>query len=108
MSEALDATFAALADPARRAALAKLGEGPCRASDLAEAAGLSRPAMSRHLRALRASGLVQERADPSDGRARLYHLHPRPLAAAQDWLADVSAFWNAQLDAFVAAAEGEP
>jgi len=108
VSEALDATFTALADPRRRAALQALRAGPRRAGELAAAAGLSRPAMTRHLRVLRDSQLVEERPDPDDGRARVYHLRPERLTEVGDWLAQTTAWWSDQLDAFAAAAEGGP
>jgi DNA-binding transcriptional ArsR family regulator len=60
MSASLDATLAALADPHRRATVDLLRQGPRRAGELAQAAGLSAPAMSRHLRALRQAGLVDQ------------------------------------------------
>ena len=68
--DALDRTLAALADPDRRRAIDLLREGPRRAGELAQAIGLPAPAMSRHLRVLRQSGLVQESHPEFDARVR--------------------------------------
>jgi len=105
---ALDATLSALAEPTRRRVVHLLRDGPRRASEIAEALGTSRQAMSRHLRVLREAGLLREQgeaADDDDGRARVYALDARPLEPLHDWLADVQAFWNEQLAAFKAHAE---
>src|SRR5438874_1918152 len=74
-------TLAALADPSRRRVVEQLREGPQRAGDLAAAGGLSAPAMSRHLRVLRRSGLVEERGVEHDARVRLYRLRPEAFFA---------------------------
>lgn len=96
----IDATLQALSDPTRRQVVELLGRRPHRAGDLAEAVSMSRPAMTRHLRVLRESGLARESVDPDDGRARLYTLDPAPIVELRDWLGEVSAFWTGQLDAF--------
>jgi len=96
----LDATLAALAEPTRRHVVELLRERPRRAGELAAAAALSGPAMSRHLRVLRRSGLVQEELGEDDARVRVYRLRPEPFADLQAWLAQVQAFWTDQLDAF--------
>ena len=70
----LDATLAALADPSRRRVVELLGARPHRAGELAEALGLSAPAMSRHLKALKQSGLVEEAHPDFDARVRVYAL----------------------------------
>ena len=75
----LDATFAALADGTRRGVIDLLRKGPRRASDLADALRASKPAMSRHLRVLRDSGLV-ETSSKDDGRERIYTLRPAQFA----------------------------
>jgi DNA-binding transcriptional ArsR family regulator len=100
MSE-LDHTFAALADPTRRAVLELLRHEPRRASDIADELGASRPAMSRHLRVLRQSGLV-EAWQETDARVRVYRLKPKCFDELRDWLDDVEAFWTDQLAAFAA------
>lgn len=109
---ALDATLAALAEPTRRRVVALLRAGPRRASEIADALGTSRQAMSRHLRVLREAGLVEALGeDPGtdsgegDARARVYRLDARPLEPLHHWLADVQAFWGEQLAAFKAHAE---
>jgi DNA-binding transcriptional ArsR family regulator len=109
---AIDATLSALAEPTRRRVVTLLRDGPRRASEIAEALGTSRQAMSRHLRVLREAGLLQELgapaddADEVDARTRVYGLDTRPLAPLNDWLADIQAFWGEQLAAFKAHAEG--
>ena len=95
----LDRTFTALADPTRRGVIGLLRKEPRRASDLATALGASKPAMSRHLKILRASGLVDDR-DSDDRRERVYHLQPVPFAQLRGWLDEVEQFWGAQLEAF--------
>jgi len=102
---ALDGTLAALADPTRRRVVDLLCERPRRAGELARAFAMSPPAMSRHLRVLRTHGLVEEARAERDGRVRLYRLRRQPFDELQGWLAQVEAFWTAQLDAFKAHAE---
>ncbi len=101
----LDATLAALADPARRGVVELLRGGPRRAGDLADALGLTRPAMSRHLRVLRATGLVAPGEDAADARARVYALQAEPFSALRRWLDDIEALWTLELAAFKAHAE---
>ncbi len=101
----LDPTFAALADPTRRGVVSLLRQRPRRAGELSRALRMSPPAMSRHLRVLRRSGLVDERRDPDDARARVYHLRREPFAALQRWVRDIEAFWSDQLESFKAHAE---
>ena len=105
MPPELEATFAALADPARLEIVAQLRREPQRPSELADALSLSRPALSRHLRILREAGLVSESLLEDDARARLYELDPDRFRDAQAWLDDVMAFWDDQLQAFKAHAE---
>jgi DNA-binding transcriptional ArsR family regulator len=101
----LDATFAALADPTRRRVVDLLRDGPRRAGDLAAATATSRPAMSRHLRVLRTSGLVAVETLDDDARGRVYQLRADRFVALQAWLDQVQAFWSEQLGAFKAHAE---
>ncbi len=96
----LDGTLSALADPTRRGVVELLRRGPRRASDLADAFGASRPAMSRHLRVLRQQGLVEPAPDDDDGRARVYRLRREPLSALRRWLEEAERFWSDQLGAF--------
>ena len=98
----LDRTLAALADPHRRQVVDLLRERPHRAGELAQAARISFPAMSRHLRTLRKSGLVEEDRDEFDSRVRMYRLRPDAMAELKKWLAETDALWARQLSAFKA------
>ena len=102
----MDRTLAALADPDRRRAIDLLRAGPRRAGDLAQAIGLPAPAMSRHLRVLRQSGLVEEIHPEFDARVRIYSLRPGPMAELRDWLAETEALWAEQLASFKKHVEG--
>ncbi len=87
----LDATFAALADPTRRAILARLASGEASVTELAEPFAMSQPAISKHLKVLERAGLV------SRGRAaqrRPCRLEARPLAEATEWLEGYRQFWE--------------
>jgi DNA-binding transcriptional ArsR family regulator len=101
----LDQTFAALADPTRRAVIGLLRVGPRRSSEMATALATSRPAMSRHLRVLRRAGLVEEEGLEDDARVRMYQLRRGPFSELRAWLDEVEAFWADQLRAFKAHAE---
>lgn len=103
----IDATLGALADPARRRVVDLLRQQPRRAGELAAASNLSGPAMSRHLRILRTSGLVEAGEDAHDARVRVYRLRHERFADLQAWLDQVQAFWSEQLGAFKAHAERE-
>ena len=105
MSAALDATLAALADPHRRRVVELLRERPRRAGELAQAAGLTPPAMSRHLRTLRRSGLVEETHPEFDARVRVYQLRPEPMVHLLRWLEETERMWSQQLAAFKAHVE---
>ncbi|MDE2049622.1 MAG: winged helix-turn-helix transcriptional regulator [Gammaproteobacteria bacterium] len=99
---ALDRTLAALADPHRRRVVELLRERPHRAGELAEAARISFPAMSRHLKTLRRSGLVEEARDEFDSRVRIYRLRPQAMGELRTWLAETDALWARQLRALEA------
>jgi DNA-binding transcriptional ArsR family regulator len=101
----IDATLAALADPHRRRAVELLGQRPCRAGELAEALGLPAPAMSRHLRELKQSGLVEETHPPFDARVRIYALKDGAMADLKKWIADTERLWADQLASFKAHVE---
>ncbi len=101
----LDATFAALADPTRRRVIELLRDGPRRSSELAAQTGTSRPALGRHLKVLRTSGLVEVHLVEDDGRGRVYTLRPEHFVALQAWLDQVHAFWSEQLGRFKEHAE---
>jgi len=101
----IDATFAALAEPTRRHVVELLSGGSLRAGEIAERVGMSRPAMSRHLRALRESGLVEVDLSGPDARARTYRLSTARLAALGAWLDQLQAYWSQQLGSFKRHAE---
>ncbi|HXA37733.1 MAG TPA: metalloregulator ArsR/SmtB family transcription factor [Phenylobacterium sp.] len=98
----LDRTLAALADPHRRRAVDLLSHGPRAAGDLARELDLTPPAMSRHLRTLRQSGLVEESHPAFDARVRIYALRPEPMVHLLRWLEDAERLWSEQLVAFKA------
>jgi DNA-binding transcriptional ArsR family regulator len=100
--ESLDRTLLALADPYRRRVVDLLCERPRRAGELAEATRLAFPAMSRHLRALRESGLVEEDRHESDSRVRIYRLRQEPMTELKEWLEQTEKMWARQLTAFKA------
>jgi DNA-binding transcriptional ArsR family regulator len=101
----VDQTLAALADPYRRRTVELLGQRPRRAGELADALGLPAPAMSRHLRELKQSGLVEETHPEFDARVRIYRLRPEPMAQLKTWLDDTERLWTQQLAAFKAHVE---
>jgi DNA-binding transcriptional ArsR family regulator len=105
VNAALDSTLAALADPYRRRTVDLLRERPRRAGELAEALNLSAPAMSRHLRTLRQSGLVEESHPEFDARVRVYRLRPEPMAQLKAWLEAAEDLWADQLSALKAHVE---
>lgn len=88
----LDATFAALADPTRRAILARLAVGDASVTELARPFAMSQPAISKHLKVLERAGLV---ARGRDAQRRPRRLVARPLADATGWLARYRRFWEA-------------
>jgi DNA-binding transcriptional ArsR family regulator len=92
-SARLDATFAALADPTRRAILARLAKGEASVLELAEPFAMSQPAISKHLKVLERAGLI------SQGRQRQRRprrLEARPLREATQWMEKYRQFWEAQ------------
>ena len=93
----LDRTLAALADPNRRHVVELLRAKPMRAGELAEAAGLSAPAMSRHLKTLREARVVEEVSPDFDARVRIYRLRPQPMAHLKQWLEETERLWTDQL-----------
>ncbi len=94
-SARLDLAFQALADPTRRGMLARLSRGPASVSELARPFRISLPAVMQHLQALEASGLVRSK---KQGRVRTCRLEPKALGAAESWIAEQRALWEAQLD----------
>jgi DNA-binding transcriptional ArsR family regulator len=91
-SNRLDRTFAALANPTRRALLARLASGKLAVSELAEPFALSQPAVSRHLKVLERAGLI---SSGSDAQKRPRTLDARPLAQAAEWLETYREYWEA-------------
>ena len=102
---AIDRTFAALADPARRRVVELLRTEPKRAGDIAAGLGMSAPATSRHLRRLYRTGLVEAMTVAEDARLRVFRLRPEWFVELRDWLGEVERFWVGQLDAFNAHTE---
>ena len=100
----LDETFAALADPTRRAILGRLREGPLTVSAIAEPIPMSLAAVSKHLRVLERAGLLQR-----DVRGREHHcsLVAEPLREAADWTDRYRAFWEGRLDALARYLDGD-
>lgn len=98
----IDRTLLALADPHRRQVIDLLRERPRPAGELARAVGLAPAAMSRHLRTLRQSGLVDESHPAFDARVRVYALRPGPMAELKAWLEETERMWSEQLLAFKA------
>jgi DNA-binding transcriptional ArsR family regulator len=98
----LDATFSALADPTRRAILARLALGEASVNELAEPFDMSQPAISKHLKVLERAGLVSR---ARDAQRRLCRIEAQPLAEANEWLEKYREFWEARfqrLDALLA------
>ena len=95
-SDQLDHTFAALADPTRRAILARLAKGESTVGDLARPFDISRPAISKHLRVLERAGLVRR---ARDGRLSRCGLDAAPMRNAAEWVEEYRQFWESQLDA---------
>jgi DNA-binding transcriptional ArsR family regulator len=100
-SDHLDATFAALADPTRRAILARLASGEASVNELAEPFEMSQPAISKHLKVLERAGLISR---GNDAQRRPRRLEPQPLAEATAWLERYRQHWEAsyrRLDALL-------
>src|ERR1700730_6721896 len=98
--------FEALADPRRRQVVRLLSTGPNRAGELAEAAAMSPPAMSRHLKTLLDAGIVEDERVSGDARLRVFKLRPESLVAVQAFLDQLQAEWNIQLRSFKRHVEG--
>ena len=89
--QSLDSTFAALADPTRRAILARLSSGEASVTELAQPFNMSQPAISKHLKVLEQAGLISR---GRDAQRRPCRLVPEPLAAANQWLEYYREFWE--------------
>lgn len=94
-SDVLDMTFAALADPTRRAIIARLASGEATVNELAEPFAMSQPAISRHIAVLERAGLVSR---SRDAQRRPCRIEAKPLQDATQWLERYAAFWTANLD----------
>jgi DNA-binding transcriptional ArsR family regulator len=90
-SRQLDAVFAALADPTRRAILARLATGEASVAELAEPFDMSQPAISKHLKVLERAGLV---STGQDAQRRPRRLEARPLAVANEWIERYRQYWE--------------
>ena len=104
----LDAPFAALADPTRRAILARLAQGEATVQDLARPFAISQPAISRHLRVLEDAGLIETRIQ---GTARPRRLKPDAMAQLWHWLGQYRTLWEDQfqrLDAVLDRLDDQP
>ena len=99
--------FGALADPARRQVVQLLGTAPRRAGELAQAVGMTPPAMSRHLRVLLQAGIVTDERTATDARLRYFRLRPQSMVALQAWLDQLQAHWDEQLASFKRHVEGK-
>ena len=95
-SAQLDRSFVALSHPARRAIVARLARGPATVGEATLELTLSKPAISKHLKALEESGLLRRRIE---GRTHRLHLEPKPLDEARRWIEQHRALWEAKLDA---------
>ena len=94
-NDQLTATFSALADPTRRAILARLTEGDLSVADLRTPFAMSQPAISKHLKVLERAGLVSRTRQAT---MRLSHLEPEPLREATEWLTGYRDYWEESFD----------
>jgi DNA-binding transcriptional ArsR family regulator len=97
-TDPLSAAFAALADPTRRAILARLALGETSVGDLIKPFPISGPAISRHLRVLENARLIERKVD---AQWRICRLHPPGLQVANDWLSQYREYWEQRLDRLV-------
>jgi len=93
--ENLDAVFAALADPTRRAILSRLAAGEASVNELVAPFEISQPAVSKHLKVLERAGLIERHVEKQRRPARL---NAEPMAAAVRWLEEFKRFWSASFD----------
>ena len=92
----MDVVLQALSDASRRTVLEALSDGPATVGELAALLPIARPGVSRHLRVLRAAGLVDVR---KDAQFRVYTLRPEPLAELEEWLGHYRSLWEARMNA---------
>ena len=93
--QTLDAVFAALADPTRRAILSRLASGEASVNEIAAPFEMSQPAVSKHLKVLERAGLIEREVDRQRRPARL---KAEPMAAAVSWLEEFERFWSSSFD----------
>ena len=108
MADQLNAVFGALADPTRRAILARLMDGDASVSELAAPFQMSQPAVSRHLKVLEQAGLISRSRRAT---VRLSHLEAEPLRDATRWLARYREYWDEsfeRLDELLASLQDDP
>jgi DNA-binding transcriptional ArsR family regulator len=106
MTQTLDTTFSALADPTRRAILAALAKRPeLSVGEIASPFGISLPAISKHLDVLEDAKLLRR---AKSGRMVICRLEPKPMEAAMRWLSEYEKFWTLRLDALTALLEETP
>jgi DNA-binding transcriptional ArsR family regulator len=96
----------ALADPTRLGVVQQLSAAPRRAGELAQASGVSAPAMSKHLRVLLQAGVVVDERAADDARVRIFRLRPESVVALRAWLDQLQAQWDDQLRSFKRHVEG--
>jgi DNA-binding transcriptional ArsR family regulator len=101
------ALLQALGDPARLRVVEVLSRSPQRAGELAAAAGVPAPTMSKHLRVLLEAGIVTDERGARDARVRVFRLRRESVVAVRAWLDQVQAHWDEQLRAFKAHVERE-
>jgi DNA-binding transcriptional ArsR family regulator len=106
METDLEGVFRVLADTNRRRVIELLGRRSMRAGELAHEAGLSAPAMSRHLRLLLHAGVVADERRVEDARVRVFRLRPEGLVGLRVWLDDLKRDWDQQLNSFQDHVEG--
>lgn len=99
----LDATFAALADPTRRAILARLAAGEASVAELTEPFSMSQPAISKHLKVLERAGLISR---TRDAQRRPRRLEAKPLAEANQWIEEYRQFWERRFQRLDTVLEG--
>ena len=104
----LSAVFGALADPTRRAILARLTDGDATVGELAAPFAMTQPAISKHLKVLESAGLISRTRRAT---ARLSHLEGEPLRTATEWLVSYRAYWeesHSRLDALLGRLQADP
>jgi len=102
MANNLDGFFSALADPTRRAVIARLTTGPVPVSELHRAHNMALPSFLKHLGKLESAGMIRSE---KIGRVRMVHIEAAPIAEAEEWLKQQRRFWEGRLDCLSALAE---